>query len=87
MINEEIEQLGELKNQLLVWLAERGAAFLVAIVIIVLGFWLSKNLSKLISKLCKKRDIDITLARFFAGFFYGVQSNKNQWSWCRNGRC
>ena len=68
MISEELEQLDELKNQLLIWLAERGAALLVAVVIIVLGFWLAKSLSKLISKFCKKRDIDITLTRFFAGF-------------------
>ena len=68
MINEELEQLDELKNQLMIWLAEKGAALLVAILIIVLGFWLAKNFSNLVSNLCKKRDIDITLNRFFAGF-------------------
>ena len=68
MIGEELEQLDELKNQLLLWLAEKGAALLVALLIVILGFWLAKNFSKLISKLCKKRDIDITLTRFFAGF-------------------
>ena len=68
MIDEELEQLDELKNQLLLWLAEKGAALLVALLIVILGFWLAKNFSKLISKLCKKRDIDITLTRFFAGF-------------------
>ena len=68
MIDEELEQLDQLKNQLMVWLAEKGAAFLVAILIIVLGFWLAKNFSKLVSKLCKKRSIDVTLTRFFARF-------------------
>ena len=50
------------------WLAESGVALLVAILIIALGIWLSKSLAKFILKLCDKRSIDITLARFFAGF-------------------
>ena len=68
MISEELEQLDQLKNQLIAWLAEKGAALFVAVLIIFLGFWLAKNFSKLITKLCKKRDFDITLTRFFAGF-------------------
>lgn len=67
MINEELAQLDQLKNQFIAWLAEKGAALLVAILIVILGFWLSKNFSRLISRFCEKRDIDITLARFFAG--------------------
>jgi small conductance mechanosensitive channel len=68
MIDEELKQLDELKNQLIAWIAEKGAALTVAILIVVLGFWLAKNFSALISRVCKKRDIDITLTRFFAGF-------------------
>jgi small conductance mechanosensitive channel len=68
MIDEEIQQLDELKNNLMVWLAEKGAGLLVAIIIIALGFWLAKRLANLIIKLCDKRGIDVTLARFFAGF-------------------
>ena len=68
MIDEEIQQLDELKNNLMLWLAEKGAGLLVAIIIIALGFWLAKRLANLIIKLCDKRGIDVTLARFFAGF-------------------
>jgi small conductance mechanosensitive channel len=67
MINDELAQLDTLKNQFIAWLAEKGAAFLVAILIVILGFWLSKNFSRLISRFCEKRNIDITLVRFFAG--------------------
>jgi small conductance mechanosensitive channel len=68
MIDEELQQLDEMKNKLMVWLAEKGAGLLVAIIIIALGFWLAKSLANLIIKLCDKRGIDVTLARFFAGF-------------------
>lgn len=68
MIDEEIQQLDQLKNDLIAWLAEKGAGLLVAIIIIALGFWLAKSIANLIIKLCDKRDIDVTLARFFAGF-------------------
>ena len=57
-----------MKNNLMLWLAEKGAGLLVAIIIIALGFWLAKRLANLIIKLCDKRGLDVTLARFFAGF-------------------
>ena len=68
MIEEELEQLDQLVIKFVEWLAAKGASLLVAVIIVFLGFWLAKNLSKLIFKLCKKRDIDITLTRFFASF-------------------
>jgi len=68
MIDQELQQLDAFKNKLIAWLAESGVALLVAILIIALGIWLSKSLAKLILRLCDKRGIDITLARFFAGF-------------------
>jgi small conductance mechanosensitive channel len=68
MIDEELQQLDDMKEKLIAWLAEKGAGLLVAIIIIALGFWLAKCLGNLIIKLCDKRDIDVTLARFFAGF-------------------
>lgn len=68
MIDEELQQLDDMKEKLITWLAESGVALAVAILIIALGFWLAKRLANLIIKLCDKRGIDITLARFFAGF-------------------
>ena len=68
MIDEELQQLDELKNQVIIWFAEKGVALLVAVFIVFLGFWLAKNFSRIVFKICDKRDIDITLARFFSSF-------------------
>ena len=68
MLDEELQQLDELVIKFVEWLAARGASLVAAILIVVLGFWLAKNFSKLVFKMCKKRDIDITLTRFFASF-------------------
>lgn len=68
MLDEELQQLDELIIKFVEWLAARGASLVAAILIVVLGFWLAKNFSKLVFKICKKRDIDITLTRFFASF-------------------
>jgi small conductance mechanosensitive channel len=68
MIDEELQQLDELKEKLITWLADKGASLMAAIIIIAIGFWVSKKIAHLIIKLCDKRGIDVTLARFFAGF-------------------
>lgn len=66
MIEEELKQLDELTGKLMIWVAEKGAALVVAVIILLLGFWLGKNFSRLILKICDRRKIDITLARFFS---------------------
>lgn len=68
MLDEELQQLDELILKFVEWLAARGASLVAAIIIVALGFWLAKNFSRLVFKICKKRDIDITLTRFFASF-------------------
>jgi len=67
-MEEELQQLESFKEEILLYLATNGTRILVAILIVAIGFWLSKALAKLILKVCDKRNIDITLARFFAGF-------------------
>jgi len=67
-MEEEIEQLNSLKDDLILYLVENGTRIVVAIIIILVGFWLGKSLARLILKICDKRKIDVTLARFFAGF-------------------
>ena len=67
-MEEELQQLESLKEQLLVYLATNGTRLVIAILIVVVGFWAGKSLSGLILKICDKRKIDPTLARFFAGF-------------------
>ena len=67
-MNEEIQQLTALKDELILFFVTNGLKWLVAILIIVVGFWAAKRIGNLILKVCEKRSIDITLARFFAGF-------------------
>ncbi|NDV63428.1 mechanosensitive ion channel family protein [Puniceicoccales bacterium CK1056] len=67
-MEEELEKLQGLKDQLILYLVENGMRLFLAVVIILVGFWVGKSLSKLILKICDKRGLDVTLARFFAGF-------------------
>lgn len=66
-MEEELQQLESLKEQLIVYFATNGTRLLVAILIVVLGFWIGKKVAGLILKICEKRKIDLTLARFFSG--------------------
>ena len=67
-MQEEIEQLDALKDSLIIYLTTNGVRLVVAVLIVLLGCWLGKSIARLILKICDKRQIDITLARFFAGF-------------------
>jgi small conductance mechanosensitive channel len=67
-MEEELEQLNSLKDQLILYLVENGMRIVIALVIILVGFWLGKSIAKIILKICEKREIDLTLARFFSGF-------------------
>ena len=39
-MDEEIQQLNEWKDQLILLAAEKGAQFVAAILIVIIGFWL-----------------------------------------------
>ena len=67
-MNEEIEQINALKDKLLIYLLENGMRLVIALLIVLFGFWIGKMVASLILKLCAKRNIDLTLARFFANF-------------------
>ncbi|MGB0415643.1 MAG: mechanosensitive ion channel family protein [Coraliomargarita sp.] len=67
-MDEELQQLDAWKDSLILYFAENGVRLAVAAAIVFIGFWLGKTCAALILKVCDKRDIDITLARFFAGF-------------------
>ncbi len=67
-MQEELQQLEDLKNKLILFFVENGMKLLIAILILVLGFWVAKRVAKIISNVCEKRQIDPTLTRFFAGF-------------------
>lgn len=67
-MEEELEQLNSFKDDIILYLVENGMRIAIAILIVVLGFWVAKSVGNLILKVCDKRKIDVTLARFFAGF-------------------
>jgi len=67
-MDEEIQQLQELKNKLILYFVENGMRLVVAVLILILGFWVAKRIANLILKVCEKKELDPTLARFFAGF-------------------
>lgn len=67
-MDEELQQLEELKNKLILYFVENGMRLLIAVLILVLGFWVGKKIANLILKICDKKGLDPTLARFFASF-------------------
>lgn len=67
-MNEELAKLEELKNQIIFIIVQNGMKWLMAIVIFIVGFWIAKRFGSFILKLCEKKGIDPTLARFASGF-------------------
>ena len=66
-MEDEIEQLNTLKDELILFLVTNGMSIAIALVIVLLGFWVGKSVARIILKICEKRKIDLTLARFFSG--------------------
>ena len=67
-MNEELQQIDAMTDKLILYFVENGVRILIAIGIVVVGFWLAKVIAGMILRVCDKREIDVTLARFFAGF-------------------
>lgn len=61
-MDEELQQLEELKNNLILYFVENGMRLLVAVLILILGFWVAKRIANIILKLCEKKELDPTLA-------------------------
>lgn len=67
-MQEELQQLEEIKNTIILAILDNGMKWLMALIIFIIGCWISKKVGSLILKICEKRAIDPTLGRFFAGF-------------------
>jgi small conductance mechanosensitive channel len=67
-MEEELAKLEELKNHIILMIVENGMKWLMALIILFVGFWIAKRVGGFILKLCEKKGIDPTLARFAAGF-------------------
>lgn len=66
-MEEEVQQLMELKDQLILKLVTHGTQWLAAILIFLAGYWLAKRVANIILSVCEKRSLDPTLTKFLAG--------------------
>lgn len=65
-MDQELEQVSEVYNLIVTYLVTYSFQILGAIVVLIIGFFIGRKLSALVLKICEKRDLDITLSRFFA---------------------
>jgi small conductance mechanosensitive channel len=66
-MEEELDFLQTHGERIVAYLAANGVRMAVALAILVGGFFLGRFFADLIQRTCAKRQIDITLSRFFAG--------------------
>lgn len=66
MIDKEIEQLEAIYELLTQFLVTYSFQLVGALIIVIIGIWLGGRVAILIERSCAKRDLDVTLSRFFA---------------------
>ena len=66
-MNDEIQRLQAVYDTLIELGIRYGFQFIGAIIVLVIGVLLARFAGNLVLKLCGKRNIDITLAKFFTG--------------------
>lgn len=65
-MDQELEQVSEIYNLIVTYLVTYSFQILGAIVVLIIGFFIGRKISALVLKICEKKDLDITLSRFFA---------------------
>ena len=60
----------EIMNTAQIWLAEFGFKFIGAIAIFIIGKWVAGFLSRMVSKMMGKQDVDSTLSKFVSKLIY-----------------
>lgn len=63
---EELEQVSAIYNMVVTYLVSYSFQILGAIVILTIGVLLGRRIGALVLALCQKRNLDITLSRFFS---------------------
>lgn len=66
-MNEEIDQLQKILDTVIEFFVNYSFQIIGGIIILIVGFIVGGMLGRVVTKICKKRNIDITLERFFAG--------------------
>ncbi len=64
-MEDELEQLSSLAQEALAYLKSQSPQLIAAFAILVAGFIVGRYLSQFIVKICAKKQIDVTLTRFF----------------------
>lgn len=65
-MNEELEQAAKMYTLIIEYLTEYSFKILAAIIILIIGIFVARKISKLLLNLLVSRDIDITLSRFLS---------------------
>ncbi|PXF58016.1 MAG: hypothetical protein C4B58_08130 [Deltaproteobacteria bacterium] len=62
--------LGKVLDTLMVWVTQYSVKLVAAILIIIIGRWISRRISRLLGRLLEKNNVDITLVRFMENLTY-----------------
>lgn len=62
---EELEQVGAIYNMIVTYLVTYSFQIVGAIIIVLVGGYLGRRVGDLVLNICQKRNLDITLSRFF----------------------
>jgi small conductance mechanosensitive channel len=65
-MDQELEQVSEAYNLIVTYLVTYSFQIFGAIVVLIIGFFVGRKLSAVVLKICDKKNLDITLSRFFA---------------------
>lgn len=62
--------LGKVLDTLTVWVTQYSVKLVAAILIIIIGRWISRRISRLLGRLLDKNNVDVTLVRFAENLTY-----------------
>lgn len=65
-MEQELQQVNQIYQMIAEFFVKYSFQIIGALVIVLLGAVVARKISNLVLKLCEKRDLDITLSRFFA---------------------
>jgi len=66
-MEQELEQLTQIYNMIVEYMVTYSFQIVGAVVVLIIGFIIARKVSNAILKLCQKKNLDVTLAQFFAG--------------------
>jgi small conductance mechanosensitive channel len=61
---------GKVADTLTVWVTQYSVKLVAAILIIIIGRWISRRISRLLGRLLQKNNVDVTLVRFAENLIY-----------------